>query len=187
MKSRGLSLHYFAAMFSKSDAKGRGRFSREQSHDIARLRRPAPPATSAPRQAPLRPRGKAGAGGDCRGTMTWRKDTRATLAANAAGIWLAGGIIALLADGGAARLLSLRGAAFLLIGALAAAVLVGGGSWLIGNAMTSRLLGRFADPASADAQAALRGWRPVVTVMNIALAVLFLLCMYAAVFWYFGG
>lgn len=119
--------------------------------------------------------------------MNWRDDTRAMLAANAAGIWLAGGLVALFFDGGAARLLSLRALAFLAFGALAAAVLVGGASWLIGNAMTSRLLGRFSDPTSAEAQAALRGWRPVVAVMNTALAVLFLLCMYAAVFWYLGA
>jgi hypothetical protein len=116
--------------------------------------------------------------------MNWREDTRAKLAANAAGIWLAGGIVALLLDGGAGRLFSLRAAAFLLVGALVAAILVGGASWLIGNAMTSRLLGRFADPSSADAQAALNGWRPVFAVMNTALAILFLLCVYAVVFWY---
>jgi hypothetical protein len=119
--------------------------------------------------------------------MDWRQDTRARLGANAAGIWLAGGIVALLLDGGAARLLSLRAAAFLVVGALVAAVLVGGASWLILTAMTSRLLGRFADPGSAEAQAARNGWRPVFAVMNTALAILFLLCMYAAVFWYLGA
>ena len=116
--------------------------------------------------------------------MNWREDARARLAANAAGIWLVGGIIALLVDGGAAQLLSLRAAAFLIVGALVAAVLVGGASTLIGSAMASRLTARYPDPASPEAQAALRGWRPVFAVMNTALAILFLLCTYAAVFWY---
>lgn len=116
--------------------------------------------------------------------MNWRDDARTKLAANAAGVWLVGGIIALLVDAGAARLFSLRAAAFLGVGALVAAVLVGGASYLIGNAMVSRLMARFPDPAAPEAQSALRGWRSMFGVMNMAMAILLLLCAYAAVFWY---
>jgi hypothetical protein len=118
--------------------------------------------------------------------MSWREDPRLKLAANAAAIWLVGGTLALLIDGGASRLFSLRAAAFLGLGVFAAAALVGGASYFIGNAMASRLVARFPDPASAEAQSSLRGWRAVFGIMNTAIAILFLLCAYAAVFWYWG-
>jgi hypothetical protein len=119
--------------------------------------------------------------------MDWREDARTRLAANAAGIWLGGGVLAILVDGGATQLLSLRAGAFLVLGAIVAGVLVGGASYLIGNAMASRLLDRYPDPASPEAQSAIDGWRPLFAVMNTALAVLFLLCAYAAVFWYWAS
>jgi len=116
--------------------------------------------------------------------MNWPNDPRAKLAASAAVIWLFGGIIALLIDGGAGQLFSLRAAAFLGVGALAAGVLVGGASWFIAEAMTSRLMARFPDQTAPEAQSALRGWRSTFAVMNSAIAILLLLCAYAAVFWY---
>jgi len=116
--------------------------------------------------------------------MDWREDPRTRLAANAAGIWLVGGVVAMLVDAGAQQLFTLRAAAFLAVGALVAAVLVGGASYFIGNAMSSRLMARFPDPAAPEAQAALRGWRSMFGVMNWAMAILLLLCAYAAVFWY---
>jgi hypothetical protein len=116
--------------------------------------------------------------------MRWREDMRLRLAADAGGIWVFGGIAALLIDGGASQLFSLRAAAFLVVGALAAAIVVGGSSYFIGNTMVSRLMARFPEPASPEAQSALRGWRSTFGVMNAAMAILLLLCAYAAVFWY---
>jgi hypothetical protein len=116
--------------------------------------------------------------------VSWREDPRFKLVANAAGIWLVGGIVALLVDGGVTRLFSLRAAAFLGIGVLPAALLVGSASYFVGSVMTLRLMARFPDPSSPEAQSALRGWRSMFGVMNMSGAVLLLLCVYAAVFWY---
>jgi uncharacterized membrane protein len=111
-------------------------------------------------------------------------NAKAQLGKNATVIWLAGGIILFLIDGGFPHLFSLRAAAFLGIGMFAAAIIVGSVSYFIINAMATRLMARYPDPTSPDAQAAMRTWRNVFSVVNVALALLFLLWVYASFFWY---
>lgn len=116
--------------------------------------------------------------------MDWRGNVKAQLGKNATATWLIGGVILFLADGGVSHLFSLRAAAFLGIGMFAAAIIVGGTSYFIINAMTTRLMARYPDATSNEAQSAMRTWRNVFSVINGGLAVLFLLWLYASFFWY---
>jgi len=90
-----------------------------------------------------------------------------------------GGVILFLIDGGVPNLFSWRAAAFLGIGMFAAAIVVGGISYLIIRTLADRLMMRYGDPASVTAQRAMRKWRSVVRLLNLALAVLLVLCAYA--------
>jgi len=89
-----------------------------------------------------------------------------------------------LVDGGVSHLFSLRAAAFLGIGMFAAAIVVGSVSYFIINAMANRLMARYPDPSSSEAQSAMRIWRNVFGVVNAGLAILFVLWVYASFFWY---
>jgi len=116
--------------------------------------------------------------------VDWRDNAKAQLGKNATVIWLVGGVILFLLDGGISHLFSLRAAAFLGIGMFAAALIVGGVSYFIINAMATRLMARFPDPAAAEAQSAMRSWRLVFSILNLVLGVLFLVWVYASFFWY---
>lgn len=116
--------------------------------------------------------------------MDWRDNVKAQLGKNATAIWLVGGVILFLVDGGVSHLFSLRAAAFLGIGMFAAAIIVGGISYLLINAMAARLMVRFPDPTSDEAQLAMRTWRNVFGVINAGLAIFFVLWVYASFFWY---
>ena len=116
--------------------------------------------------------------------MDWRDNVKAQLGKNATAVWLVGGVILFLVDGGLPHLFSLRAAAFLGIGMFAAAIIVGGISYFVINAMATRLMARYPDPTSTEAQVAMRRWRNVFGVMNSGLAILFVLWVYASFFWY---
>ena len=116
--------------------------------------------------------------------MDWQDNAKAQLGKNATVIWLVGGGILFLVDGGVSHLFSLRAAAFLGIGMFAAAIIVGSVSYFIINAMANRLMARYPDPSSSEAQSAMRMWRNVFGVLNAGLAILFVLWVYAGLFWY---
>lgn len=116
--------------------------------------------------------------------MNSKEDAKAQIGGRATGIWLVGGVILFLVDGGLSHLFSLRAAAFLGIGMFAAAIIVGGVSYLIVNAMATRLAARYPDPTSSAAQAAMRTWRSIFGIANTVLAILFLLWVYASFFRY---
>ncbi len=109
-------------------------------------------------------------------------NAKAQLGKNATVIWLVGGVILFLIDGGFSHLFSLKAAAFLGIGMFAAAVVVGSISYFILTTMAKRLMARHPDPSSPEAQAAMRTWRSVFAVIDVVLALLFLLWVYASFF-----
>lgn len=111
-------------------------------------------------------------------------DAKAQLGKNATAVWLVGGVILFLIDGGFSHLFSLKAAAFLGIGMFAAAIIAGSVSYFIINAMAKRLMARYPDPTSPEAQAAMRTWRYIFSIVNVALGVIFLVCVYAGFFWY---
>lgn len=108
---------------------------------------------------------------------------KAQLGKNATVIWLVGGAVLFLLDGGVAHLFSLRALAFLGIGMFVAAIVVGSISYFLVNALATRLMARYPDPASAEAQSAMRNWRNVFGLTNAVLAIAFLVVVYAGFFW----
>ena len=111
-------------------------------------------------------------------------NAKAQLGKNATAIWLVGGVILFLIDGGFSNLFSWKAAAFLGIGMFAAAIVVGGVSYFIITGMANRLMARYPDPTSSEAQTAMRTWRNIFSVVNVALGLLFLVWVYASFFWY---
>lgn len=115
--------------------------------------------------------------------MNSQDNAKAQLGKNATAIWLVGGAALFLLDGGFTHLFSLRALAFLGIGMFVAAIVVGSISYLLLNTLATRLMARYPDPASVEAQSAMAKWRNFFGLANAALAVIFLVLTYAGFFW----